>query len=821
MKHAWMILGSVVTLLAAAASGVTPGVWRQESQSDFAKAQRKNTVIDSHGDVTLARKIDVLLPSDQAPPVVSALAVVKDAIYAASGVNGEVLRLADGKSEVVATLPATIVTCLYARGDTLLAGGGGEQAGLYEINPDKTVKKLFDDPSVKYIWAVAPGPNESLYLATGPEAKLWRLAATGKSEMIFQADASLAKHLLCLAVRKDGMLLAGTDEKGLVFEIDPKAKTSRVVLDAEEKEISVLLPDGSGGFYAATSDAEKASARSQPHNGAKDGRADTPGASSAPTTQPAVPAGPKDQPTEPPAQPSTPPSGMGKPVLTRVPQPAPAPAGRDIHAQASHAADGSVTITLPAGRNLPVLVRQGRRVVMIQDLTTGKVRAIPAENVRVKHSPASAADAPPSVTAAPTPPSPPARGATPPTPAGEGNAVYHVDAAGMIHPIFRRPGTIQAMVRRGNRLFLAAGDEGSVYFVTLDGTLSGEVVDTDAKQVTALAPGSDDALLFATSNAGSVGSIGTKPAEEGTLTSPPLDAKQIAQWGTLKLAGRAPDGSRLTVATRSGNLTPATDGVWSAWTKETPLQEGFTPIGAPAARFLQYRVTMTSRDLEEPVLESVETIYQVANLAPVVSGVRVTATNQPKPPAPKTPTELYRLVTIQAADPNKDKLKFKVQFRRDGSKVWITAAKNLKQPSYLWDTRTVGDGEYRLRVIASDEPSNTASDAMRSSRISEPVTVDNTPPRFEKFTVVVTEDRVVLHGEASDALTRIVSLQYSVDSATKWRTFLPADGICDSSREAFRAEVPRLSSGAHQITVRATDAFGNVGYASRSAAARK
>lgn len=801
-----------MTLLGVAAWGVTPGVWKQNSEKDFAKAQRTNTVVDSHGDVTLARAIAILLPAEETPPVVSAIALLEDVLYVASGADGTIYRVENGKSQVYVALPSTIVTCLFVRGGKLLAGGGGKEPGLYEIGPDKKVKCLFSDPSITYIWAIAPGENESLYLATGLEARLWNVAPTGEAESIFQADASLAKHLLSLAVKADGNLLVGTDEKGLIFEIDPNTKTSRVVYDAAESEISALLPDGAGGFYAATGDASKASARTQPHNGTKNGRADTPAESNAPNPPQPEPAIPPGEPTPTPEEPPAEPSPFGNPVLAEAAD-ANLPKEQDIQAQAARSPDGSVTITLPAGRELPVLLQKGKRVVMIQDVTTGQVQAIPAENVRVTHA-AQKPGEPPVPSSGPSV-ARPAR-STPPAGNGKGNAVYHVDAAGMVHAIFRRPCTIEAMVRRNGRLLLATGDEGKIFFVTPDGMLCGEVVDTDARQVTALIPGPDDALLFATSNAGSVGRIDAKPAKEGTLICQPMDAKQIAQWGTLKLTGRVPDGSRMTVATRSGNLTPATEETWSTWTKETPLQEGFVPIGAPAARFLQYRITLTSHETAEPVLESIETIYQVANLAPVISSVTVKADNKGAKPTDRAATKVYRHVTIQANDPNRDKLFFRVQYQKEGSKVWIEATKDWKKPKYVWDTRTVEDGEYRLRVIASDEPSNTVADALTGSRISEPVLVDNTPPRFDKFTVVVAGDTAVLHGSATDGVSRLASLQYSVDSATKWQTFLPSDGICDSSHETFRTEATDLSSGAHQITVRAVDVYDNVGYAGQT-----
>lgn len=819
VKHAGMIAGMTTALLASLAGGVTPGLWRHSTQNDFGKALRKNVVVNSHGDATLARKTDILLPAEQAPAVVSALAAHDNVLYAASGVSGQIFRSAGASWEVHAVLPTTIVTCLFVQNGNLLAGGGGERAGLYAVDPKGTVRTVFRNPNVSYVWAVAPGPNASLYLATGPNAELWRLDANGKSEVTFRADATLAKHLLCLAVREDGKLLAGTDEKGLVFEIDPKTKASRVILDADEREISVLLPDGRGGCYAATSDTARASSGPSPR-GQKDGRAEAPSPSTAPEpeTTPGEPSAPPS-PTEPHAPPSPP-----RPTILARETAATEPPVQDIRAQAVHSPDGRVTITLPPGRSLPVLTREGRRVVMLQDLHTGDVREIPAENVRVEYAPISAASeesAAPASGPAPAAPAGGGDGSAPASSSGPGNAVYHVDAAGMVRTIHRCSGTIPAMVRQGERLIFAAGEEGGVYFTTLDGSLHGEVVDTDARQVTALAVGPNGELWFATSSPGSVGRLGPGPAETGTLTSPPLDARQIAQWGTLKLAGCAPDGARLTVATRSGNLTPAADATWSPWTKEFPLQEGFLPIASPAARFLQYRVTMTAAKGNSPVLESVEAIYQVANLAPVVSSVVVTVTHQARPPAPPAPTKLYRQVTLQASDPNGDTLVYRVQYRRRGARVWITAGKDLKEPKYLWDTRTVGDGEYLLRVFAEDSPSNPPAAALRDSRISEPVLVDNTPPRFENFRAAVVGRRLVLRGCAADALSRIVSLQYSLDSAAKWRPFLPADGICDSSREEFRAETHRLSPGAHQITVRATDVFGNIGYADASVVVRK
>ena len=62
---------------------------------------------------------------------------------------------------------------------------------------------------------------------------------------------------------------------------------------------------------------------------------------------------------------------------------------------------------------------------------------------------------------------------------------------------------------------------------------------------------------------------------------------------------------------------------------------------------------------------------------------------------------------------------------------------------------------------------------------------------------------------AVDRTSTIASLEYAVDSSTDWQSVLPSDNIADSPDEAYSFDTQPLGSGAHQITVRATDAHGN------------
>ncbi|MCD6304322.1 MAG: hypothetical protein J7M21_05100 [Planctomycetes bacterium] len=396
-----------------------------------------------------------------------------------------------------------------------------------------------------------------------------------------------------------------------------------------------------------------------------------------------------------------------------------------------------------------------------------------------------------------------------------GNAVYRIGPDGLIESIFRRPVTILAMVRRDDKLLLATGNGGQVYSVTTDGDEVSVLADTDAKQVTAIVAGPGGEVLFATANKGSVGRLAGRYARKGTFVCKPMDAGQIARWGTIQLFGRAPQGTSVTVATRSGNVAEPDEKTWSSWSKEMPLQAGFLPIGTPAGRFLQYRLTLTSNGRATPIVGGVEIVYQVGNLAPVVAGISVQASAKGKEPGgPASGPKVYRHILIKAGDQNHDRLRFILSFRRIGTDKWVPITDRLTEPKFVWDTRSVADGRYEIRVTASDDPSNPRGSARTASRISEPIVVDNTPPLVSALAAKAAGGRISVSGRTEEAASRIVAIAYALDSQSEWRAISPADGICDSNRERFAFDIEDVKAGTHRVALRVEDLYGNVGYGS-------
>jgi hypothetical protein len=68
------------------------------------------------------------------------------------------------------------------------------------------------------------------------------------------------------------------------------------------------------------------------------------------------------------------------------------------------------------------------------------------------------------------------------------------------------------------------------------------------------------------------------------------------------------------------------------------------------------------------------------------------------------------LETLQwrADDENDDELVYDVMYRRDGESTWKVLRRAVPDNILVWDTNTVPNGTYFVKVVASDGPSNPA-----------------------------------------------------------------------------------------------------------------
>src|SRR5205807_5493097 len=65
-----------------------------------------------------------------------------------------------------------------------------------------------------------------------------------------------------------------------------------------------------------------------------------------------------------------------------------------------------------------------------------------------------------------------------------------------------------------------------------------------------------------------------------------------------------------------------------------------------------------------------------------------------------------------ASDPNGDSLVYRIEIRGANEKEWKLLKDKVPEKYYSWDSTAFPDGEYRIRVTASDAPSNPPAEAL-------------------------------------------------------------------------------------------------------------
>jgi hypothetical protein len=165
-------------------------------------------------------------------------------------------------------------------------------------------------------------------------------------------------------------------------------------------------------------------------------------------------------------------------------------------------------------------------------------------------------------------------------------------------------------------------------------------------------------------------------------------------------------------------------------------------------------------------------------------------------------------VRWSAADENNDPLTYTLQIRGIDEKQWRPLKDKLSERHYSFDSTAFPDGEYRVRVIASDQPGNTAGNALTGELDSSPLLVDNTPPVISGLS---SKDSTI-SWKAADALNVIKRAEYSLDG-DDWMLIDPVSHLSDSKTLEYSMKLSNLTAGEHVIAVRVTDDYENTSVA--------
>ncbi len=772
--------------------------WTANHEAEFKKGTLHNVVASNLGDLKISRAVKTLLEEDPRVATVNCLVEgVDGTVFAGTGPDGVLLRVKDSKVAVVARLGenTNIFSLLFDNQGRLLIGTGGEAGRVLRIDhperlpnqgppasapavpasvpTDSHPTEIFSAEDVQYVWAINQTPDGKLYVATGPHGQLFEVSPDGSKQVIL---ASEENNLLSMISDGKDLLYIGTDPNGMVYRINRKTHEAFVLFNSSEGEISCLALDARGNLFVGTSEAgendEQHGEQAADEAKAMGGRPEGTGGSPIPTQPPANP--------RPPVFPDPNPG-----------EPNPIPKAPSTHRAGLRWSNDHVAL-------------------LIEDLSMRAAAPSPDAPKNEKAPPVPA----PATTKPAVVPGKPHK--------VEGNAIYRIDPDGFVTEVFRQNVTVLSLLEKDSILLVGTGPDGLVFQVDPKSEETIVLAKVEPKHVMSLLQRRDGQIMLGLADVGGIATLSSGFAPQGEFTSPVLDATQVSRFGKINLEGSLPPDTTLSVATRSGNVQDPSRTGWSKWSDEIPAAE-YVQVPSPAARFLQYRITFTSKNaLKSAVVNTVDVAYQMPNQAPVIKGVKVSPKTQEEDEllaaathktAPKqTLGTDVQLITWDSEDANGDKLQFSIYYRSGSEGPWILLKDKLTEASYPWDTHAVADGRYFIKVVASDAMANVPGDGKTANRMSDAVVVDNTPPTISDLKAEVNHQTAQISARLVDRTSTIATCEYSLDSNTDWQMVPASDSIFDSPEESVSFTLHSLGVGGHQVTLRATDAWGNQGF---------
>ena len=721
-KFFWVLpLLAAIPLLA-----VTPQFWEIRTYDEFRKGKLTNLSLTSDDELILAPRFDMVFNTEQTL-IWSTVADSKGNVYVGTGHDGKIFKIdSTGKGTMLVDLPELDVFALAVDSKDVLYAGAAPDGKVYKIE-NGTAKEFFD-PKAKYIWSLVFDKQGRLLVGTGDKGVIYRVTPDGKGAPFYDTDET---HIICMAIDKDGNLIAGGDPKGYVYRISPEGKAF-VLYDSGMREIHSVAVAPNGTIYAS----------------AMTGDATIPGASS-----------------------STPTTSTG------TTQP-------------------SITVTVNAAEPQDIQVIE------------------PIESV--------SADTPRSQTR---------RSASD---ANAQSSVLEILPDGVVNTLWRsRDEMVFSILPHDGKLLFSTGAKGRIY--SLEGPKNTTLLLESTEEQTTRLMEVGNRLYAASANIGKLFRIGDTLAASGTYESNVKDTDSVSSWGKVTWKSGMGDAIEVSTRTGNTGTPDKTWSDWQVvdasggtpspkarfiqWRATLKADRTRSPhMSSVKLPFLQqnFRPEVTNIELLPSGVLLQKTPLNTGNNFNPNDPATIRANQRagqpriaPLPPR-RVPQRGSQSFQWNATDKNQDALLFDIYYRADNERTWKLLKRDLDDNFYSISSDTLPDGTYVVRVVANDQPSNPPDVALRGEMESRPFTIDNTPP-----VVTVTLDRIETRKarvaiEAADQTSTLTQAEVAVDTGD-WRPVFPKDGIIDSKSESFSFLSGDLTPGEHVIAFRVYDQNDNAG----------
>ena len=413
------------------------------------------------------------------------------------------------------------------------------------------------------------------------------------------------------------------------------------------------------------------------------------------------------------------------------------------------------------------------------------------------------------------------------------SGIIKISPSGIIKDIWNKnTDMVQSIyLQQDQSLLVGTSDKGRLYkiFADEERTL---VLKLDGAQVVGFAPSTNSSTWVATSNLGKIYRVLPDYMNKGFYQSPVIDAKSTTRWGAIQWQSEQTSGCKINFYTRSGNTEKPND-TWSSWSSST-FRNHEMEIISPAARFLQWKIELVNgRKNMSPILRNVKISYLQENLPPDIIAINVSGSDEKKDNSgnaskskgqeltsaqvsiqsnsEKLP-DGKRTLQWKANDVNGDQLLFHLFFQQKEEKGWRTLKKSVTRNSYKWDSRMMPDGEFRIKIVASDEKSNPVNMCKKTEKISDWFVIDNSGPQIDKVKLnKVAGDSLHISFRVTDEFSPVNVVEFATN-VQKWQLVYPNDFICDSKTEYFDFKIAGPAHGIYSVVVKATDSFNNIGF---------
>jgi WD40 repeat protein len=628
---------------------------------------------------------------------------------------------------------------------------------------------VFFDSAEMEVHALAAAPAGGLYVGTSPDGRIYKVDARGQATTFFDPDD---KYIWSLAVDRQGTVFAGTGDKGTVYRITADGKGEKFFATKATHAVSLAF-DAANQLLIGTGGPGRIF------------RVDG--------------------------------SGKGFLVLDTTFQ--------EIHAMRV-SASGAIYAAAQSSRP------QGAGDNLAEPVSVPPPVTPSIPNVSTEITSISVVEVP-NVASGSSGGGPDRRNSS--------GAIFRVQADGLWDQIWSpaEDAPYDLLIEPDGALLVATGGKGKLYRLSGDPVRAVLVTRVPAQQATQVFRVADRTFVT-TSNPGRLMALSTARATRGTFESDIKDARLVSTWGVVAWKAIAPPGTRVEIFTRSGN-TRTPDEAWSEWTGPYGNADG-SPITSPKARYLQWRAVLTGTTAS-PILTSLTSAYLPRNVRPLVSSITVHPPGVVfQKPFSSGETEIAGLdddaterrnagavspgaggpalgrriqqkglqtFVWKADDENGDELAYDVYYRREGETAWRLLKGELRETLLVWDTSSVPNGTYVVKVAASDARANPPETALTGELESSSFEIDNVAPVVQPGSVRRDGTRFVVPAEVRDTDSAITRVEFSVD-AQRWQPAFPTDGILDARHEVFEIRLPADAAG-RTLVIRASDALGNIG----------